>query len=141
MASLFATYRGLAREQVEAVFGEVIILHPRTRSQFSDEVADPDRPARRAMGVFNENPDAPRIMASRTRGSASLGEAAATVAPAMLSIAADRAAALGYPIRKGDLVTLTQRTGAPVFQVSEPPQVDDLGGVNLALVRWEGKSP
>ena len=124
---------GLSAALFEA-FAEPAHLRPRRSTQYAERAVDPDRAEVTVHGVFSAGP-----VKDDLRGQARGGQMSGTTklgsTAAEFWIAKAQVAALTALPVNGDTVTLTSRTGSPVYAISAV-HYTDMGDLNLILV-WE----
>ncbi len=121
----------------DAAFGEPAVLRPRKASQYAERAVDPTRPVREITGIFSAGPGETRLK-GKAMGTDFGGASRVATTRAEFWIAATDAASIGYEIRTGDVIVLTDRD-ASVYEVVFP-QRTDLGDLNLILA-FDGEAP
>ena len=117
---------------IDAAFGEVAVLRPRVSSQYAERAEDPSRQVATVTGVFSAGPaDAP--IKGSTAGAAFSGGTRVVSQSAEFWLAAKTVQSLVTRPQKGDALTLTGRTGAPVYALSQV-HPSDMGDLTLILV-------
>lgn len=114
MPSPFDEIDAAMQADIDALFGEGIRIRPQAGDEYT-RGADPDRPV--AEGVRATVARAPQAKKTDFRGTASNG-VPVTTAPAEIWIDRAAYAALGYAIRGGDFIELTDDPGVPRFTVA-----------------------
>lgn len=128
MGSPFAAAMRAADTAIGSTFGESVLITPRRPGAGELRAAgvDPTRPARSIRGVFTKNAAADNLGGVR-RGTELQGMTSMAVAPTRIWFEARALARLGYVLRADDLVTLTDRPGAPSYAIVKrgPSDLDD----------------
>ena len=122
-----------AADAVQArVFGEPVQILPQAaRNRHGLGAADNTRPARTVIGVFTKAPDSEPLEGTR-RGGDPRGLTAFSGYEIRLWLSAEVYGSLGYALRDGDLIALTDRAGQR-WQVVKAGPPTDVGDITLAL--------
>ncbi len=124
---------------IKSAFAEVAVLLPRVSTQYAERVANNARDAQTTYGVFSAGPAVDQLR-GQARGSEFSGTTRAASMSAEFWIAKAEVDALDALPAKGDTVTLTARTGSPVYAIAQV-QHTDMGDLNLILVREDQPPP
>lgn len=124
---------------IKGAFAEVAVLLPRTSTPYAERVADQSREAQTTFGVFSAGPAVDQLR-GQARGSDFSGTSRTLSMSAEFWIAKAEVDALDALPAKGDAVTLTARTGSPVYAIAQV-QHTDMGDINLILVREDQPPP
>lgn len=116
-------------------FGETVTITPMQPGAHTVAAGpDPARPERQVVACFNSAPDDIAIFEDRNEGQTAIGGARVVVGAAWLTVSAEVMISLGYEVVKDDVVTLSDRPGAPTYTVSMVAP-HDLGGALLHLAK------
>lgn len=124
---------------IKGAFAEVAVLLPRVSTLYAERVANPAREGQTTYGVFSAGPADDQLRGS-ARGSEFSGTTRVASMSAEFWIAKAEVDALDALPARGDTVTLTARSGSPVYAISAV-QHTDMGDLNLILVREDQPPP
>lgn len=123
-------FRAVAR-----TFGEAVRIVPLRESEYAEALPDPARAPVDARAVVSLTPAMKDFDGARTGSGKASTMTRLSVRRANLWFSAEAYAALGYPLRAGDRILLTERPGEPAFTVSRVPVASDRGDVSVNLVQ------
>lgn len=123
MSAMWKRLDALAGRAVSAVFGEAILVKPTIKSEYRAGVPDPDRPEHETRGEFALEFDTEDLRGQRLRGEFA-GVGRIVNAAAYVKVTDAEYAKLGYAVRNGDRVALTDRAGVPVYEVASVHPLD-----------------
>ncbi len=119
---------------IEDVFGESAILTPRVPTTYGTPTSDPGRFDVILTGTFSDGP------ASGYLNGGYPGEfSGKTMMDAMIAefwVSASGVLAIGYDVKTGDALTLTDKSGVPTYRITEIQRTGE-GDMNLVLVLEE----
>jgi len=115
--------------------GEAAIITPRAREQYTSGAVDTDRPENIIHGVFSAGPASEGIAGASAQERAGISAFGSEAAE--FWITAIEIAAIHFPIRRGDRLSLPERDGNPTFTIAAI-QITDQGDRNLILTREGG---
>jgi hypothetical protein len=124
---------------IKGAFAEVAVLLPRVSTLYAERVANPAREGQTTYGVFSAGP-ADDQLRGNARGSEFSGTSRLATTSAEFWIAKAEVEALDALPARGDTITLTARSGSPVYAISAV-QHTDMGDLNLILVREDQPPP
>lgn len=128
MPSPFDALDAAVQTAIDQTFGEGIRIEPMLSGDYA-KAPDPERPARSCRATISRAPGAKATnFPSTNRKSSDLA-----VSPTEAWIDRAAYAALGYPIRRGDFIVLTEAAGSPRFEVAAAHR-GDYGDVTLPLI-------
>ncbi len=132
MPSPFDAFDAAAQAVIDATFGEGIRIEPMRAGNYAAG-ADPDRPVRATRATVSRAPGV------RKTNYPSTNRQSADVAASPTEAWIDRAAyaALGYPLRRGDIIILTDDARTPRFEVTACHETDG-GDVQVLLASVPG---
>ena len=133
MASMFDDLDAALSGAIKGAFAEVAVLLPRVSTLYAERTIDADRDAQTTYGVFSAGPADDQLRGA-ARGSDFSGTTRLASTSAEFWIAKAEVAALDALPAKGDTITLTARTGSPVYAIVQV-QHTDMGDLNLILAR------
>ena len=128
--TLFGDLDVQASVAISDVFAEPVLLQPRVSSPYSERQSDPEHPDVMIEGVFSVG-SAEKGLGGQAGGFS--GGTRVTSAMAEVWIAKAQVATLQRRPIKGDALTLTGRSEAPVYSVSQV-HPSDMGDLTLILV-------
>jgi predicted GNAT superfamily acetyltransferase len=110
----------------DTAFAESVLIRPMVVDQHLGATADPGRPESTVAGRFGRTPEVDDLGGAAPKRDT--GVATVAGADAAVTLRAAVAAGLGYSLRRGDKVVLTERTGAPSYTVVRvaPVHVEDV---------------
>lgn len=134
MPSPFDDLEQAAQAVIADHMAKLVRLEPMIAVEYSTGTADPERPTRDVSGIFSRGTDTQRLKGD-TEGALIRGAGRMAVGASELWIAAADAAAIGYRMRRGDVVALLEEAGQPRFQVSyaQPSPNGDLTLILTAI--------
>ncbi|MCA1776049.1 MAG: hypothetical protein LC676_10700 [Loktanella sp.] len=120
---------------IDGAFAETGVITPREREQYTSGANDSVRPGATVFGVYTSTPGSEGVggPSSKERD----GVTALTSEAGEFWITAARAAALGYEIKRGDRIQLTDRAGAPKYTIAAIQDTSQ-GDRNLLLIKEHG---
>jgi hypothetical protein len=133
MASAFDAFDEQAAAAIILAFAEDAILTPRILSQYVEAAADTDRHSARVRGVFSAHA-AVSDLRGQGRGGEFTGTSRLVNEQSEFWIARADAEVIGFRPAKGDLLTLSGRTGMAAFSIVAVHPTN-MGDLNLLLVR------
>jgi len=113
MPSPFDQLDAAVQAAMDQAFGEAIRVEPMAAGNYAS-VPDPARPAKAARAIISRAPQP----AATNYPATNRKSADRAAGPTEAWIGAADLAALGYPIRKGDLIVLTDDPGEPRYAVT-----------------------
>lgn len=122
------------------VFGEPVRIEPQAGRQIrlGGTIANGTRPMRTVRGIFTKASASAPLEGSR-RGADGRGTTAFAGFETMLALSAEVYASLGYDLKDGDAIVLTDRADERWTIVKAGPP-DDLGDITLVL-SMDGSAP
>ena len=118
---------------VQREFGEVVRVVPLKESDYSEPSPDPDRRQVDVFAVVSLTPTTENLDGSR-KGTKINTTTRFTQRSAAIWLRPEVYAAIGYELREGDRVLLTQRPSEPHYKVSRAPESSDRGDIIVPLV-------
>lgn len=138
MASMFDDLEAALSGAISGAFAEAAVIRPRVSTQYVERADDPNRPSATITGIYSAGPADDQLKGS-SKGGEFVGSTRLSSETAEFWIAKAQVDLLGWMPSKGDALTLTARSGAPVFSISKV-QPSDMGDLNLILVREDQPS-
>lgn len=120
MAPAWDRLDSLAGRAVNSIWGEACHFSPMVRGEFTSAQPDPARTAVTVLGIFTLDPkeNGTDLRGERLRGEFA-GISRIDLPGSRLKVTAEEAAKIGFRPVQGDQVTLTDRPGAPTYQVAD----------------------
>lgn len=123
----------------ERTWGEAVQIVPRLASDYSAASADPDRPATTVRGIVSVEQKETDMQGSR-RGTQMQGTVNIATETTHVFLRPETVTALGYAIRKDDMVVLLDRAEEDRFLVTNVATLDGLD-VLLNLTKTNATPP
>ena len=102
---------------VDRLHGECVAVQPIIKSDYTEAAPDPNRAPKTVRGVFSLEFATSDLRGQRLKGEFA-GVGRAVVGATCLKITAEDYAAVGYEIKDGDHLTMTEQDDQPVYTVS-----------------------
>lgn len=118
---------------LDRTLGEPVRVVPRLVSDYGPALPDPDRSATDTRAVVALTPKTGDLEGARHGTNINTGSRV-SVRSATLWLRPSAYAAIGYEVREGDQIVLTERMNEPAYTVARNPVLSDRGDVMITLV-------